>query len=1129
MELNQESNKQHRVPQSGRKAVKKAAKKQHFQEMTAQQRNPKAFAIQSVDKAARKFRRKMDIIEKKHHIPLVDRTPLEPPPILVAIVGPPKVGKSTLLRCLVKNFTRHTLTDIKGPVTVVSGKKRRLTFIECNNDINNMIDIAKIADLALLLVDASFGFEMETFEFLNICQVHGFPRIMGVLTHLDVFKNAKTLRKTKKQMKHRFWTEIYQGAKLFYLSGMIREEYLKTEVHNLGRFISVMKFRPLQWQTTHSYILVDRIEDLTNVEAVRKNPVTDRKVCLYGYVRGAPLRNKSQIHIPGCGDFMIKEINMLSDPCPLPDKEKRRSLNEKERLIYAPLSGIGGIVYDKDAVYIELGGSHSHTEKNSNEPSQKLIKILVDTEHSIDSKMTTSEFSLFSNAKPLAKEEVDDILVNETCNFTAAELIENKQNALKMDIADDKNSNEITVDNEIEINKKNETKNDETCIENEENNEQVNSFEFERNTSEKFAYADSDDDLQWESQEAVKVGDELETNVSFEDLDDDEMEEGYLKWKDNLAQKASDTFYERQRDTKNLHKLIYENELIQTNTADDDDGGGGGGDDILKEVHKETGKSVNGVDSSKFDVSVIRDWLDSNIHDYIKDCFYVGKLETEENIIKSSERDEELFGDFEDLETNEIYNGNRNKNEDENFEENENTKENKTAEEKRMEKKHKLKELFNSEYDDKDGKSYYDTLKSELDQQAQLNKTEFDNMNDDLRVQYEGYRPGMYVRVELDNMPCEFITHFDPSYPVILGELLKGEDSMGYVQVRLKKHRWYSKILKTRDPLIISLGWRRFQVIPLYSVQDHNARFRLLKYTPQHLHCFASFWGPITPQGTGLVAVQSVCDIRPEFRIAATGVVLGLDKSTEIVKKLKLCGYPFKIFRKTAFIKDMFHSTLEVAKFEGAAIRTVSGIRGQIKKAIRSPEGGFRASFEDKILLSDIVFLRTWYTVTIPKFYVVVTSLLLPPEQKAKWQGMKTVGQLRYEKGLQAKISQDSLYTPIERKRKYFAPLIIPRELQKELPYRDKPKHDAINKSPSIQSKRVAVILEPHEREIVNMMKTMTAVHNDKIRKEKIGMWLRVKQHRKEKRKLEIKQQQNQRQLKKRIFRILGKIQNKKK
>jgi ribosome biogenesis protein BMS1 len=49
-------------------------------------------------------------------------------------------------------------------VTVISGKKRRLTVIECKNDLSSMIDIAKVADLVLLMIDASFGFEMVSMQ-----------------------------------------------------------------------------------------------------------------------------------------------------------------------------------------------------------------------------------------------------------------------------------------------------------------------------------------------------------------------------------------------------------------------------------------------------------------------------------------------------------------------------------------------------------------------------------------------------------------------------------------------------------------------------------------------------------------------------------------------------------------------------------------------------------------------------------------------------------------------------------------------------------------------------------------------------------------------------------------------------
>jgi ribosome biogenesis protein BMS1 len=90
---------------------------------------------------------------------------------VVVVQGPKKSGKTTLITSLVKHYTRHKINSPTGTITLRSGKSRRLTFIESPNDINGMIDLAKVADLCLILVDASVGFEMQTFEFLSILQV----------------------------------------------------------------------------------------------------------------------------------------------------------------------------------------------------------------------------------------------------------------------------------------------------------------------------------------------------------------------------------------------------------------------------------------------------------------------------------------------------------------------------------------------------------------------------------------------------------------------------------------------------------------------------------------------------------------------------------------------------------------------------------------------------------------------------------------------------------------------------------------------------------------------------------------------------------------------------------------------
>lgn len=523
---------------SGVSADKKKAKtKQSDENLTDRQRNPKAFAIQSVVRAERRFRRTEDITAKKQHIPLVDKTPDEPPPVLIAVVGPPKVGKSTLINNLIKSFTRTNVTHISGPITIVTSKKRRITLIECNNDINSMIDIAKCADLVLLLCDASFGFEMEIFEFLNICQVHGMPKVMGILTHLDAIKNAKTLKRRKKELKHRFWTEVYDGAKLFYLSGILHGEYLRNEIKNLGRFISIMKFRPLTWRGAHSYLLADRMEDITSVEQIRLHPKCDRDVVLYGYVRGVPMNKESLVHVAGLGDLRISELSALPDPCAMPTGEKKRNLLEKERLLYAPMSGVGGIVYDKDAVYIELQGSHSHRNDDGNTEQEEIVQELIDKKETFDTQIENQEFRLFS-----------DGAVIKSSSFKDEKSIGNSEDGDEDD-SSESDDEDIEPDSGLDDESDAEVPGKGWVGDSDDDEERDDESE------------ESDSDEEYAEEGSTKqlpiAGNASDSETDEDDDEQDAVLQSNLSWKDNLAQKARNAYLERQANTENLMKLVY--------------------------------------------------------------------------------------------------------------------------------------------------------------------------------------------------------------------------------------------------------------------------------------------------------------------------------------------------------------------------------------------------------------------------------------------------------------------------------------------------------------------------------------------------------------------------------------------
>lgn len=481
-------------------------------------------------------------------------------------------------------------------------------------------------------------------------------------------------------------------------------------------------------------------------------------------------------------------------------------------------------------------------------------------------------------------------------------------------------------------------------------------------------YADSDSELGMDDDDddtgnRVRFDEDMDKEIPSDDdmMDDEEDEdedegddEDMPKWKANLVARAQEST-SRARRRKDWIKLIYSSSLtpeeiafeadpVQKQTEND------GLDDDFFQMKKSISQGeAEEQDTMKSAVKPeeLKKWEDEDMLDSIRNLFITGSSFPEGDEPTGEEEpyeDEEGGGDYEHLEATESQSAPKASS----------SSKPDTPADALAKKKAILKAKFDAQYDDPESSQldFYSEKKEEMSRQLELNRAEFEGIDSESRALVEGFRPGQYVRIELPNIPCEMIENFDPNYPIILGGLLSSEEQFGFVQVRIKRHRWYSRTLKNNDPLIFSLGWRRFQTIPIYCLDDHSIRMRMLKYTPEHMHCYATFYGPVSLPNTGFCAFNSLSGEVPGFRVSATGVVLDIDRSVKIVKKIKLTGVPYKIFKNTAFVKDMFSSALEVAKFEGANIRTVSGIRGQVKKAMPKPDGAFRATFEDKVLKS---------------------------------------------------------------------------------------------------------------------------------------------------------------------------------
>ncbi|KAI5190102.1 ribosome biogenesis protein BMS1 [Nematocida minor] len=298
--------------------------------------------------------KKLRYEESKYQTPIVMRKyGVEPAPPMVVIFGPPSSGKTLLMNSIVRHYTRQKIEKINGVVTLMASKLKRISFYECPANLATMTDSSKVADLMVLVIDAQIGLEIETFEMLNLLKTHGFPKIMCVITKLDKIEGVSQQRALIKKMKKRIWTEICDGIKIIPMTKIIGGRYLDREVTNAARHIAQMKYRPFMWRASHPYIVADQLQ----VEETPKDTEIKSDMQLFsitGYVRGGvALKKSTTFHLPGIGDYCPASIEVVDDPCPLTNAQKRK-LSERKKPLYAPMSDIRGMRVEQDAIYLEI-------------------------------------------------------------------------------------------------------------------------------------------------------------------------------------------------------------------------------------------------------------------------------------------------------------------------------------------------------------------------------------------------------------------------------------------------------------------------------------------------------------------------------------------------------------------------------------------------------------------------------------------------------------------------------------------------------------------------------------------------------------------------------------------------------
>jgi len=212
------------------------------------------------------------------------------------------------------------------PFQLYKGKER-ISLIKTGKDIYSILDICKVVDIIIFVSSCknaeytkwktdpdkyAHAIDESGYKILTMLRAQGMPQHMCVLQDLDAIPDKH--RTDIKKLYTRYFESELQPDKVFNLSSKIHDGNHKDEYKALIRFVcsSSPSLKNLSIRKHRSYMLCEKVNF-----SIQSNNDKEIDLELSGYIRGNTLNVGNYVHLTGFGDYLVSNVEMDTDPCPV--------------------------------------------------------------------------------------------------------------------------------------------------------------------------------------------------------------------------------------------------------------------------------------------------------------------------------------------------------------------------------------------------------------------------------------------------------------------------------------------------------------------------------------------------------------------------------------------------------------------------------------------------------------------------------------------------------------------------------------------------------------------------------------------------------------------------------------------